>query len=111
MNIPESLTLLCDELGIPEPACRTHRRGEGSYYYPRKKLISLSLLRDPENAMLHELAHHMEHFLNDGGQAERGMTHGRFFARCLLTIAGIWYGDYHKYPWGEEYASLKKYGR
>src|SRR3990167_2348836 len=110
MNITESITLLCEELGIPEPACRTHKRGHGSYYYPRKKLISVSLLDNQEAALLHELAHHMEHCLNDGGRSEKGRTHGRFYAKCLKAIAEIWYGDYRKYPWACEYTSLIKYG-
>ena len=106
----EIICLVCDELGIKQPRIRLHSRGMRSYYYPSKKLISLSIKDHPlgiTGSLIHELAHHADHEINQYPGRNRH-PHGNRFVECLKLIAEIWYGDHALYPWRHEYKSIAK---
>jgi hypothetical protein len=61
--------------------------------------LDLPSIEDPQDRLLHEYAHFLDRGLSN---------HGEVFVKNLILVAGAWYGDPRKYPWGNEYQPVRK---
>ena len=80
---------------VPPPTVRVCKRKSGTYYHHRK-LIRIA----PDchmSTLVHEFAHHIS--------TARG--HGKAFRVALIAAATIAYGLPSRYPWTQEYQTIR----
>lgn len=116
-QVEAMLTTLCGAFGLKCPKHRiyqssTYARGR---YYPKRKTISIGLSSKQsarggwatEDTVLHEFTHYLHHALEDFDCKYRD-SHGPYFTGRLMEVAEFWYGEARKYPWHNEYVSVRK---
>lgn len=117
MNYEERLTeqdaaalvaLLAATFKVKTPALRFNAGNRRGYYYPSKKLISIS--RTPKaKTVVHEFAHYLDHVetgRSSGRQANDREWHSQGFYYKLRKVVRACGGEY---PWQREYRQLARW--
>jgi len=108
------ISVLSAKFNIPKPNYKLLPSGKNGRYSPGRNLIWIGMKcwYGIENIILHEFAHALTNARYGVIKTSKYRTewHGAKFARCLIEIIDVWYGNQEKYCWGKEYKSLRAYG-
>lgn len=124
------VNVLCWKMGLPSVPVnwQERTRDAGAHYTPPKKGFPLGWVylnnKQDEWVVVHEVAHYVvqqrapkyskrerRQFSGlRGRRFTRGVAHGPVFVETLKEVAAIWYGDFRRYPWKNEYKTLRHHG-
>jgi hypothetical protein len=117
-QVEAMLATLCGAFDLECPKTRLWINGTGrAHYSPSRKQIFISSLVglrgwDREMTVLHEFTHYLFHSKIGWSKNTRKYSwHGPLFRALLVEVAEFWFGDAKKYPWENEYTSVKLWAK